>query len=199
MNDTRKKILKASLDIFSEKGYDGTNLNEIAEKCGIVKSALYRHFKSKEEIIDTLINNITEYYNKKFGAVNNMPDIPNSCDEFVDMVMRMVRFTINDEQIIKARKFITLEQFRDERAIKLATMHFLTDLQLIFSRIFDGMMKNGSIKENNTEILAFSFATPISALIHLCDREPDKKEVALKDIEKFIKHFVSVYGNEKDI
>ena len=44
-------------------------------------------------------------------------------------------------------------------------------------------------------MLAFAYTAPISALIHLCDREPEKTEEALKQVEVFSRHFIREYGN----
>ena len=43
-------------------------------------------------------------------------------------------------------------------------------------------------------MLAFPYATPISALIHLCDREPEKTEEAIAQIEAFSRHFIRTYS-----
>jgi hypothetical protein len=43
-------------------------------------------------------------------------------------------------------------------------------------------------------MLAFAYTTPISALIHLCDREPEKTEGAIAQIEAFSRHFIAAYG-----
>ena len=43
-------------------------------------------------------------------------------------------------------------------------------------------------------MLAFAYTAPISALIHLCDREPEKTDEAMAQIEAFSRHFVRVYG-----
>ena len=43
-------------------------------------------------------------------------------------------------------------------------------------------------------MLAFAYTAPISALIHLCDREPEKTEAAIARMEAFSRHFVKVYG-----
>ncbi len=51
---TRDRILDAALDLFIEKGYDGTSLREIAERLGFTKAALYYHFASKEDILMAL-------------------------------------------------------------------------------------------------------------------------------------------------
>ena len=91
-------------------------------------------------------------------------------------------------------KVLTLEQFRDDRARELATKHFLTGLTEIFTHIFAGMMDKGLILRDDPAMLAFAYTTPISALIHLCDREPEKTEGAIAQIEAFSRHFIATYG-----
>ncbi|MFZ0251662.1 MAG: TetR/AcrR family transcriptional regulator, partial [Acidimicrobiales bacterium] len=52
--DTRQRILDVALDLFTEQGYDGTSLRQIAEQLGVTKAALYYHFESKEDILMAL-------------------------------------------------------------------------------------------------------------------------------------------------
>jgi hypothetical protein len=94
------------------------------------------------------------------------------------------------------RKVLTLEQFRDQRACELATKHFLTGLTDMFTRIFTCMMEKGLLRKDDPEMLAFAYTAPISAIIHLCDREPEKAEEAIKQVEAFSRHFIRVYGQE---
>lgn len=53
---TRTRILDISRDLFAAQGYGSTSIAQIAEKLGTSKAALYYHFKSKEEILDALLN-----------------------------------------------------------------------------------------------------------------------------------------------
>ncbi|MBO0802465.1 MAG: TetR/AcrR family transcriptional regulator [Nocardiopsaceae bacterium] len=53
--DTRQRIQQVSLELFAEQGYEGTSLREIAERLGVTKAALYYHFKSKEDIIRSFL------------------------------------------------------------------------------------------------------------------------------------------------
>ena len=64
----------------------------------------------------------------------------------------------------------------------------------MFTPIFDGMMEKGLLREDDPSMLAFAYTAPISALIHLCDREPKKKDDAMARIEAFSRHFIQVYG-----
>jgi AcrR family transcriptional regulator len=53
--DTRERIQAVALELFAEQGYDKTSLREIAERLDVTKAALYYHFKSKEDIVSSLV------------------------------------------------------------------------------------------------------------------------------------------------
>ena len=192
--DTKERILATALDLFSQNGYAGTNIRELTASLGLVKSSLYKHFESKEEIWNSLLDDMIAYYDERFGSPEHLPPAPDSLEGLLAMTMRMVDFTIHDENVIKTRKLLTIEQFRDERARALATKYFLTGLQDIFTPIFDGMMEKGLLRRDDPAMLAFAYTAPISALIHLCDREPEKTDEAIAQIEGFSRHFIKVYG-----
>ena len=194
--DTKEKILAAALDMFSQYGFAGTNIRELAGSLGMGKSSMYRHFESKEDIWNALLDQMIAYYGEHFGSAEHLPPVPNSLEELTQMTMRMVNFTVHDERIIMTRKVLTLEQFRDARARELATKHFLTGLTDMFARIFTGMMDKGLLRKDDPEMLAFAYTAPISTLIHLCDREPEKTAEAIRQIEAFSRHFIKTYEAE---
>ena len=193
-SDTKERILEAALEMFSQNGYAGTNIRELSASLGLVKSGVYKHYKSKEAIWNALLDQMIAYYADHFGSADRLPPVPDSPEGLVTMTMQMVNFTVHDEKVIMTRKVLTLEQFRDSRARELATKHFLTGLTDIFTRIFTSMMAKGLLRKDNPEMLAFAYTAPISTLIHLCDREPDKTEEAIARVEAFSRHFVKTYG-----
>ena len=175
-NDTKERILEAALEMFSQNGYAGTNIRELSASLGLVKSGVYKHYESKEAIWNALLDEMIAYYGEHFGSPEHLPPVPDSPEGLVTMTMQMVNFTVHDERIIMTRKVLTLEQFRDGRARELATKHFLTGLTEMFTQVFTGMMDKGLLRRDDPAMLAFAYTTPISALIHLCDREPEKTE-----------------------
>src|SRR5689334_20030670 len=64
-HDTRARIQSVALELFAEQGYDKTSLREIAERLGVTKAALYYHFKSKEDIVTSLVEDY-------FGAIDEL-------------------------------------------------------------------------------------------------------------------------------
>ncbi len=70
----------------------------------------------------------------------------------------------------------------------------MTGLTEMFTRVFSGMMEKNLLRRDDPALLAFAYTAPISALIHLCDREPEKAEEALAQVEAFSRHFIKTYG-----
>ena len=195
-NTTKNRILDEALIMFAENGYKGTNLRSLASQLGLSKSALYKHYKSKEDIWSCLLDRMESYYAQRFGSESNLPPQPKSCEELLMLTMGMIRFTVNDRKIILTRKLLLTEQFHDERVKKLATKHFLEGTQKIFSKVFEGMMTDGLLKKDNPEMLSFTYTAPITSLVHLCDREPENQEQIFKKIENFVTHFISTYAEK---
>lgn len=63
--ETRRRIQEVALELFLERGYEGTSLREIAERLDVTKAALYYHFKTKEDILVALV----ESYSAPFGDI----------------------------------------------------------------------------------------------------------------------------------
>ena len=192
-NTTKEKILDAALVSFAENGYKGTNLRDLAAGMGLSKSALYRHYESKEDIWNAVLDQMETYYVSRFGSPEKLPPVPKSCDELFTMTMQMLDFTVHDKRVILTRKLLLTEQFRDERARHLATLHFLSGTKDIYAKFFAEMMDNGILKKDDPDMLAFAYTAPITALIHYCDREPEKEIEIKQQIEAFVKHFIKTY------
>lgn len=55
-SETKERILDAALELFSQNGYSGTSMSDIASKLGVTKAALYKHFIGKQEILDSIVD-----------------------------------------------------------------------------------------------------------------------------------------------
>lgn len=193
-NATKERILDEALVRFAENGYKGTNLRDLAAGLGLSKSALYKHYVSKEDIWNAVLDRMEAYYCERFGSPEKMPKVPKSCEELLAMTMQVLNFTMHDRKVILTRRLLLTEQFHDERARRFATLHFLTDTKEIYTKIFAEMMRDGILKKDDPEMLAFAYTAPISALVHLCDREPEKEPEIIGQIEAFARHFIRIYG-----
>ena len=103
---TNDRILDEALALFSENCYDGTSVEQIAEKVGIKAPSLYKHFRGKEDILNAIIDNAEARYEESFGSEKHIGRLPDSKEKFVRITMEKISFTIHDPMIRKIRKFL---------------------------------------------------------------------------------------------
>ena len=76
--DTRERIQSVALELFAEQGYDKTSLREIAERLDVTKAALYYHFKSKEDIVTSLVEDYFGQIDQLVSWGRTQPKTPES-------------------------------------------------------------------------------------------------------------------------
>lgn len=190
---TKEKILDAALTLFAENGYDGTSVEQIANIVGIKAPSLYKHYKGKEDILNSLIDSAEARYDEMFGSENHIGRIPESREEFIKVTMRRVSFTMRDPMIRKIRMLLVQEQFRNERISEVTTRHQLDGIQRMFAKIIKGMMDEGIVKNDDPKLLAVELTAPAVLQIARSDRQPQYEEECMEYIEKHLRHFCKVY------
>lgn len=191
---TKERILYAALDLFAEKGYDGVGVDLIAENAGLKGPSLYRHFKGKEDIFHSLIDLVISHYEEGFGLKNKLGEFPESMDELIENAIGRIQFTMHDDIVRKTRRILAMEQFRSKRMAELTSRYHLENLQQMYAGIFSGLMEKGILKKDDPEYLALEFVAPVSLLIHMYDRQPEREEEVMDKIRKHFEHFVKVYA-----
>ncbi len=200
--NTKQEILLAALDLFSVKGYEGTSISEIAQKVGIKKATMYSHFTSKQEILDELVRTVFEEYNKHTIFKNTNFEkmfVLDSTDVIdvnivIEKVLKHVSYIIHSSVISKSRKMLLIEQFQNETLSELQTKQNYTDVLNYFTSLFEYLISKDKLKDYDPEIMAASFAFPISVWINLVDRCPEKEEEVKSLITRHITQFFKVYS-----
>lgn len=126
--NTREEILDVALSFFSTKGYDATSLSDISGMLGITKAALFKHFDSKEEILDSIIKmmdaedrnrardmKVPEY--SKSERDNEYRDINKR--DFISYALSQFEYWTENKRASEYRKFLSLERLvREELRVK---------------------------------------------------------------------------------
>lgn len=196
MKNTKQEILKVSLDLFSIYGFEATSMSKIANTIGIRKASLYSHFESKQAILNEIIDEILEYYDKKSIFVNtdwNTVDVPENVDEIVKKIQEQIQFILHDPYISKARKMLVIEQFNNPKLSKLQTKQNYTDVLNYFTEFIQLLIQKDILIEEDATIMASQFCLPITVWINLCDREPERENEVMERICKHIEQFFKVY------
>lgn len=200
--NNKQEILLVALDLFSVKGYEGTSISEIAQKVGIKKATMYSHFTSKQEILDELVKTVFEEYNKHtiFKNINfeEMFDFDSTdvidVNVVIEKVLKHVGHIIHSSVISKSRKMLLIEQFQNKTLSELQTKQNYTDVLNYFTSLFEYLISKDKLKDYDPEIMAASFAFPISVWINLVDRCPEKEDEVNSLITRHITQFFEVYS-----
>ncbi len=143
---TKLRILKAALDLFVEKGYERTTFEDVAERIGLSKGAVYWHFKSKPDLLTQLVVRMTKLHTEELGRVLSEPG---SLDElrahFVQRADFVVRKPVN-------RKFFRMMTRLDWSASKFAPVkcrirQLENNIFTVIERTLDTLQHRGEVRK----------------------------------------------------
>ena len=96
--DTRARIQQVALELFAEQGYDKTSLREIAERLDVTKAALYYHFKSKEDIVRSLVE---DYFGQMDALIAWAKTQPRTREVRREILGRYVRIVADGSDVFR--------------------------------------------------------------------------------------------------
>ena len=204
--NTKQEILDASLSLFSVQGFEATSISQITDAVGIRKASLYSHFENKRAILEALIDEVLEQYEKhsvfsKKNREKGIENIPLTSDAAVKTIQNQLAYIIHDPYISKARKMLVIEQFQNPELAKLQTKQNYSDVLDYFTEMIEHLIHHGVITGEEPELMAAQLCLPITVWINLCDREPDRESEIMDMVEKHVRQFFKVYqvkGCEKN-
>ena len=204
--DTKERILKIALELFAEKGYLGTSMSDIANRLGITKGALYKHYTGKQEILDSIVERMNQMdYERaqEYEMPETQPDgfaeayLHTPAEKICAYSRAQFDHWTKETFSSNFRKMLTLEQYRDP---KLAQLHHdylaggpLEYMAAIFRKLTD--------TDEAAMQLALEFYGPMYLLYSVYDGAQDKDSVApLLDahIERFIAKVESCYRKDRE-
>ena len=149
MTDTKEKILETALKLFAKDGYEAVSVSDIADELGITKGALYKHYKNKRDIFDSILarmeqndaNQATEHDMPETSLSESEDKYKNaSIDDMVEFAKSMFRYwTQND----------FASQFRKKYGVppkSFKSAEFYAPMFLLYS-VYDGAQDKNAILE----------------------------------------------------
>lgn len=199
---TKQKILEAALTLFAEKGYSEVYVGEIAQAVGIKAPSLYKHYKSKRDIFNAILEEMKISYEKQAAALkmngndaNKDADIFSSVSEesLVQMGIGLFQFFLHDDYVRKFRKMLTVEQFHNTELALLYSNQYIDEPLSYQTALLEMLSADHFLKQENATIMALHFYAPIYMLLTVCDRQPERETEALGLIEQHIRQFDRLY------
>ncbi|WP_456082336.1 TetR/AcrR family transcriptional regulator [Mediterraneibacter sp.] len=183
MSNRKEEILIVALHLFARDGYEAVSVSQIAGELDITKGALYRHYKSKRDIFDCIVQRM-EQQDGEQAAEYEMPEEEKekmaekyekaSLDDFVEYSKSMFEYWTEDDFASSFRKMLTIEQFRSEEMQSLYQQYLVSGPAEYVKDLFKSM----EIK--NPEENAVKFYANMFFYYSMYDGAADKEKVKVE-------------------
>lgn len=123
MADTKQNILLSALRLFAKDGYEAVSVSAIAGELGMTKGALYKHYKNKRDIFDSIVECMRKKDAEKaadfelpVGTADEMPNEYRSASlvNLIDYAKGQFRYWVEDDFASLFRRVLAIEQFRSD-------------------------------------------------------------------------------------
>jgi AcrR family transcriptional regulator len=159
--ERRDEILDAARDVFAEQGYQKASMRAIARRAGITQAALYYHFKNKEDLLVTLIEQFSnDFYQSLVGCMTRaqgpeagLYSMLRSHIATIGVRRKDIKILVEDKAHIEGQKLGSIK--RKER-----------DILNLYRSCLDEMLSSGRIADVNTTVVSLSIIGMMNSLYH---------------------------------
>jgi AcrR family transcriptional regulator len=124
--ESRRRILAAAREVAGERGYDGTSISLVSERCGLPASSIYWHFANKDALIAAVLE---ESFGVWVRSVAIPTDAAGSPVEWgTALAMGTARALRDSPEFLRVGLMLALERRPAERSVARATFHKLRDI-----------------------------------------------------------------------
>lgn len=185
MADTKENILITALRLFAQDGYEAVPVSKIAGELGMTKGALYKHYKCKRDIFDSIFDYVCQLdieRSQKAGVPQqDFVDMPQtfgctSVESITAYMADQFDYWTQDEVACNFRRMLTLEQYRSPEMAALCQKVLTTGPVTYIEDLFREMMAEGVWCDGSPKEMAVEFYAPFYLLLSLYDVATDKAE-----------------------
>lgn len=199
---TKDKIINVSIDLFSQFGYDGVSVRQIASEVGIRESSIYNHFKSKEEILKAIM----EYYIEVMTS-DEIPleqaalNLDKGFDYFYKAGCDAFLSKLEEDNMMKITRLFFIESYHNDDVRNFLKSKIIDAPVYGWIELFN-LMKSKNIirKDCDVKQLSESFFYYGMFLLyeHFIINYPEDDDAFLKDfLEKTQKHAKIIFNSAK--
>jgi len=199
---TKQKIIEKALTLFSEKGYEAVTVAQIAEAVDIKAPSLYKHYKSKQDIFNAILQAMQQRYEEQAAELNMDGSDVNinaamfseiSEQQLLYMVNELFQYFVHDEYVCKFRKMLTVEQYKNRELADLYSHQYVDGTLAYHTALFERLIQVGLLQGDDAKALAIQFYAPLYFFVTVCDRQPEREPEMLQLLELHVKQFNKTY------
>lgn len=203
---TKERIVEEALTLFSVNGYNGTSVKNIADAVGIRDSSIYKHYKSKREIVDAIVVRMKEKMSRMSSDIGLPQDEDTetmaaaygnlTVEELQALSRKVFLFYLQDDYMSRFWRFATMEQYCDADIYDIYRDIFFEQSIAYQKALFSEMIRQGTFVSGDAEIMAMNYYTPIFFLLSKYAGQNDRTEEALQLLDRQVAEFYRIYNKK---
>lgn len=203
---TKERIVEEALTLFAQNGYKGTSVKNIADAVGIKDSSIYKHYKSKREIVDAIVTQMRDkmyHMSVDFGLPTD-ERMEEAAKQYGSMTLEELQtisrnvflFYLQDDFMSRFWRFATMEQYQDGEIYEIYRSLFFEQSIAFQKELFSDMIRQGSFIQADPEVMALNFYTPIFFLLCRNAGRQDEVGEALELLDRQVAEFYRIYHKD---
>ena len=203
---TKERIAEEALTLFSTQGYDGTSVKEIGAAAGIRDSSIYKHYRSKREIVDAIV----EQMRARMAQMSAALGLPQGNDaeeaaavygtlspEGLQSLSRQVFLFYQKAPFVsRVWRLARMEQYRNTEIYEIYRDLFLEQSVAYLGSLFSEMIRQGAFRPADPRAMALNFYAPIYFLLCKYSGRPEQEKEALEALDRQVAEFCRLYRPE---
>lgn len=194
---TKEKIVETALELFSQRGYDGVSVRDIARAVGIRESSLYNHFENKRAIFDGIVDfcvQQSEVYFRESALPFDRGDDTSlyqgiGLAHLQELIERTFRFFFDDSWNARFRRLLLVSQYAEPRCREIYRQLYRDKCIAVQAYIFSALMDAGELRREDPLAVAAEFHGPMFMWIHTCDSFEEARPLIREHVEQFRKNY----------
>ena len=197
--NTKEKIFDVSIELFSQYGYDGVSIRQIAKEVGIKESSIYNHYQSKESILESILSYyINEMLKEEAPVMQPKENLNMDFDHFYKEGSDRFISKLSEEKMMKITRIFLVESYHNEKIKKFVKEAIIGYAINGWEDLFNLMKEMNFIKKDaDIKQLAESFYYYGLFLLyeHFIINYPEDDEKFLKDFERRTTNHMKILFN----
>ncbi len=194
--NAKGRILSTAVNIFAQKGFNGSRVDQIAKAANVPKSLIYYHFKSKDAILDELVDNCLSQYGRIMENVaKETTEEKSDTDALLERIRTVYwKFLEENEDVVRVISMESLKKNSPRAGLAFKFAEMLIDIEKKY------IQTTGSLneEEQNEHLVAEFFTSQIPVVLFFCLRDTFSQcfKVDRKSLSgMFLKAYDSTYGS----
>ncbi len=163
-NLRKQQIMREAIHVFIEEGYHKTKLHQIAERCNLGRTTIYKYFKDKNEIFYYAVNDIFSLLENDYQRIANQPHL-SQVDKIEAYIAKLLEDCYQKKNFMLLLIDLWLRLKRENCEVVNKVKERAHEIRLVFEKLLQEGIEKQEIRPLNVQSMSFTLFSLVESLI----------------------------------